>query len=224
MDHLSDALDILKRKGWYATIAPRFQNALAAEARLLHVKAGQSMGHYGDSANGLFGIVDGSVLLSFPREDGILLPMAPLGSGFWVGDLSVLSGQAGLMSMSSRTDVVAVNIPTHRTLELVRKMPELYSAFYQLTRININLALRLLAALTADTAQTKIAMRLLILSEYLPHEKAWLPVSNNELAIQLGLSLPTVQRTIKKLEAVGAIESGYSKIRIIDRKAIINDS
>lgn len=223
MRDLSEALDILKQQGWFSMIDERFQAALAAEARLIHHRKGEDIFHFGDPGAGLFGVVDGSLFLSYPREDGILLPFVPLGRGFWVGDLAVLSGRPGLVSISTQSDVIAVNIPARRVLKLVEQMPEIWQAFYELNRINIGLALRLLAALTVETAEKKIALRLLILSEYQADEHAWLPISNQELAMQLGLALPTVQRAIKRLEGRGALESGYSKIRILDRAAMIPD-
>ena len=66
----------------------------------------------------------------------------------------------------------------------------------------------LLAASAAETAEKKIGLRLLILSDYVASEDPWLPLSHREIAAQLGLSMPTVQRALKRLEGRSALETG----------------
>ena len=220
MSEINSAFRVLRGRGWFSQINWKFQEALAREARLVRARRGEQIFHFGDPGAGLFGVVSGSVLLSFPREDGILLPLVPLGCGFWVGDLAVLSGKPGIISIETHNDLTAVNISADKVLKLARDMPDIYRAFYELNRINIHLLLRLMTGLTADTADRKIAFRLLILSNYAHGADGWLDLTNHELAAQLGLSLPTVQRAVKRLERNGFLERGYSRIRISDRSAI----
>ena len=69
MTELAAAFRFLKSLGWLSTIEPRFQDALQAEARLIHAKRGAQLFDYGDAHGGLFGVVEGAFLISYPRED-----------------------------------------------------------------------------------------------------------------------------------------------------------
>lgn len=214
------AFKVLKRSGWFARIDPEFQALLERDASLVQAKRGEQLYHYGDPGAGLFGIVSGSVLLSFPRRDGELIPFVPFGEGYWLGDLAVLSGKPGLVSIEVRTDCTAVNIPTKAVLELVKQEPRVYRAFYELNRINIELALRLVAAQTAETTEKKILLRLDVFSDFAPADDGWIHITSEELAVQLGVSLRSVRRAIKAMSETGHVETGYAKIRIANPDAL----
>lgn len=210
----SAAFHVLRKKGWFAEIAPRFRSALAAEAVMFSAETGETIFHFGDSGAGLFGVATGSFRLSVPREDGSLLPVLTLGAGFWLGDQAALSGKPGLVSIEIRESVTGLHIPAERVRRLVRDMPEIYEAFYQLNRINLRLALRLMAALAAETAVEKLALRLLILSEYSDHHSGWMTLTSEDLAAQIGLSVPSIRRALKALADIGFLERRYARVRI----------
>ena len=160
-------------------------------------------------------MASGSLLLGYPRDDGVQLPVVTVGSGFWLGDLAALSRQPGLVSIEVREDVTGIHVPARQVRHLTRNYPEIFTAFYRLSRINLHLAMRLLAAQSAETATQKVALRLVILSDYAAQDGGWIPVSNDDLSVQLGLSVPTIQRAVKRLADQGFIERGYARIRVL---------
>ena len=165
LSELTEAFRFLRSHGWFSTIDPRLQDALQAEARIVRAKRGDQVFHFGAPGGGLFGVITGAFLISFPREDGVLQPLVPFGPGFWIGDLAALSGKSGIVGLEIQRDVETVNVPAQRVRALVRETPEFWADFYQLNRINVGLALRLLAAMTVETVDEKVALRLNILSD-----------------------------------------------------------
>ncbi|WP_425045088.1 Crp/Fnr family transcriptional regulator [Primorskyibacter sp. S87] len=213
------AFEVLRSRGWFSRINKKMQAALEAESRLVHARCGEQIFHVGDPGAGLFGIVEGSILLSFPREDGVLVPFSPFGTGYWLGDLAALSGKPGMVSIDVRADVTAVNVPAQRVRRLVKKNPEFYKSFYELNRQNLKVALRLLLALTGESAEQRIALRLRVMADYSVRTDGWVDITNQEMAAQTGLSVPTVQRAVSRLVKCGFLERGYSRIRILDSEA-----
>jgi len=193
---------------------------MEAEARIVTSKRGVQIYDHGAPSEGLFGVVKGSYLLSYPREDGVLQPLSPLGPGFWIGDLSTFSREDGIVAMEAQRDVTAVNVPSRAIRRIIEAQPKFITEFYRLNRINTRLALRLLAATTAETTDEKIELRLSILSEYTHPDDPWLYISHQELANQMGLSVPTVKRSIQRLRDRGFIETSYARMRVIDRTVL----
>lgn len=74
-------------------------------------------------ASSLFGIVEGTIQLSVRRGGGVLLPFVPFGAGYWLGDVAMLSGEPGLVSIESTSDVTAAHIPAQNAdLKIARRL------------------------------------------------------------------------------------------------------
>lgn len=211
----------LKAVGWFSGLTPTQQDRLMGVARVFEMGAGESLYTLDDPDVRLFGIAEGSIVVNFPREDGVVLPMASLGQGTWMGELAVMSGHPGLLSVDARTDIVGVSLAAPRVRHLLEVDPAFHAAFYELNRINQALSLRLMAGLTAETAERRVAIRLKILSDYLPPGHEWVELTHSDLAGQVGLSLPSVQRALKSLSQTGCIELGYARIRVLDKTALV---
>jgi CRP/FNR family transcriptional regulator, cyclic AMP receptor protein len=106
----------------------------------------------GDAPNGVFGLVSGSLNVSFPRADGEDYTVYRAGSGFWLGDLALFS--CGIRLVSVRAGACADDAsPVHELAALLRDDPRLYADFYALTYENFKTAFRIISNLAiASTA------------------------------------------------------------------------
>ncbi|PCH68165.1 MAG: hypothetical protein COC12_10515, partial [Rhodobacteraceae bacterium] len=63
-------LDRLNTVGWLSKRDPAFRAAVLKHAMLRHYKEGEAIYLYGDTADGLFAVLAGSIKMTVPADDG----------------------------------------------------------------------------------------------------------------------------------------------------------
>jgi CRP-like cAMP-binding protein len=216
---LEDCGPLLSR-GWLARRSPETQAELLKIGRLRKFKPGGYVYRAGAPGTAIFGLIDGELDLILPAEgrpDNVVHRAEP---GFWIGDLAVFSGRPRLVSVRAHKSTTMIALPARPTLELVRRFPELSRDFYALSDENMALALRFLSEALAFTGVERVARRLCSLMAGRPETAAaggdWLEISQTSLAGMVGVSMPTVQRALRRLHEEGLIETGYGKLKVLD--------
>lgn len=185
-------------------------------ARLRTFKTGQYLYHAGDAPDGLYGLRSGSVEIEFP-----LLAEAPVSllrttEGFWIGDAALLSETNRIVSIVAVKECTFVYLPGTAVKKLLAEEPQHWRSFYDLSARNTFTAVTLLAESLSLTVRARVCRVLLGLSE----NRVEAQITQDSLAKMLGIARPTLQRCLTDLTALGAIESGYRKIKIT-RKDIL---
>lgn len=219
---LDAAIEMLSVRGWFAERPPGLRAALADMARLRDLSAGEALYHYGDTPNGIFGLVRGALDITIPRADGMDITVHRTDPGFWIGDLALCAGQTRLVTVIAAEPARVVHLPERALRRLLQSEPGCYPDFYALTHENMRTALRLLANLTTTPSEARVAVRLLLQEEASSAEKGELKLSQAKLAEMVALSLPTLQRVLRRLQDGGLIELGYGRIRILDRRGLLS--
>ena len=194
------------------------RSAFSAIATVRRYSQGEFLHHNGDEADGIFGLVDGTLDVTIPRADGLQLTIHRAAPGFWFGDIALFGGGGLLDCVVAGSVTQVVHIPHLPLRELVRVHPEFYEEFYALGYANMSIVLRLLANLATTPSAARVAMRLLMYDE--KNEGAELSLSQSKLAELVGLSPPTLQRILRRLQAKDVIEVGYGRIRILDQRGL----
>ena len=215
-------LDLLNTVGWLSKRGPAFQAAVLKHAMLRHYEEGEALYLYGDAAEGLFAVLEGSVKMTVPADDGQEFVAHREGVGFWIGDLAMLSDQTRLISVLATSPTRVLFIPGKRIADFLDATPEYYRDFYTLTHENTRTTLRILANLAVSRADQRLALRLLHLEETLEHPGGWIVISQQELSAMVAVSLPTLQRILQVLFTQGMVEMGYGKLRITDRGKLLS--
>ncbi len=215
MMSLESALTILSKRGWFADRPETLKAMLARIARVRRFSRGESLYLYGDVANGIFGLVDGELDINIPRADGVDLTVHRADAGFWIGDLAFFAGHTRLVSVIAAANSIVIHLSQADLRQIVENDPQLYPEFYALTYENMSVALRLLANLATSPAETRVAVRLLMYD--VSPEYAGLKISQSKLAELVGLSAPTLQRVLRRMQDDKLIKLGYGQIEILDR-------
>jgi CRP/FNR family transcriptional regulator, cyclic AMP receptor protein len=215
---LDTAIAILSRRGWFAERPAALRAALRRIGRLRRLSPGEALYLVGDEPNGIFGLVEGGVDIAIPRADGLEMTVHRADTGFWIGDLAMFSGQTRLVSIIAALPTVVVHFPQRPLRLLVEAAPELHGDFYALTYENMRLVLRLVANLASTPSEVRVAMRLLMHDE--TSERSGINISQGKLAELVGLSAPTLQRALRRLQNDNLIRVGYSRIDILDRRGL----
>ncbi len=217
---LASALRILSEQGWFAQRSEATRARLAAIAKLRHFAKDERIYLAGDMANGVFGLVSGSLNFSYPRGDGEDYTAHRAGVGFWVGDLALFSDQPRLVSAHAAEPTVTVHLPVNDLTRLVREDPRLYADFYALTYENYALALRVISNLAIPSAEKRVADRLLQAVRTRGDAEGWISVSQPEFAKLVAVSLPTLQRVLRRFVNDGVLRTSYGRIQVLDQNAL----
>lgn len=214
-------IEAITRNGWLSGRDDRFRRALLAHAHLRAFQTEETLYHHGDPADGLYAILSGAVKLTIPADDGQQYTAHRDGIGFWIGDLAMMSDQTRLISVVATQPTRTLFVSSMRIAGMVAETPNFYRDFYALEHENMRTALRIIANLGVSRADQRLALRLLHLEETLAGGDKWIDLSQDDLAKLAVVSVPTIQRALRKLSRAGLVEIGYARVRIINRAALL---
>jgi CRP-like cAMP-binding protein len=218
---LAAALATLARSGWFAGRPERTRSLIGAEARLRRFRPGEALYRVGDPPNGLFGLVEGALRISVPRDDGEDYVIHRADPGFWIGDAAQFSDGGRLVTLTAAGPTTVVHVPVEALERLVEVEPRLYRDFYALTHDNFRTALRLFVNSLVPESEVRVALRLLHQDEMAGKPERGVALAQAEFADLVGLSLPTLQRALRRLTEAGLVEAGYGRLRILDREGLL---
>lgn len=219
-DDLHSAIRILERQGWFSQRTRKTRALLSSIARLRDFSRNEPVYLAGDRPNGVFGLVSGSLHISIPRLDSEDFIVHRAGSSFWIGDLALFAGEERLVSARAAEPAQMVQLPAAALQKLVRENPWLYADFYALTYENFRTTFAILSILSMASTAKRVATKLLLEADSRADQKGWINISQLELARFLAMSLPTLQRIIRRFEAAGLIKRSYARIQVMDHVAL----
>lgn len=217
---LAGALRVLESQGWLAQRSKEMRKRLTAKAKLRRLESDEPVYLAGEAPNGVFGLVDGSLKISFPRSDGEEYVLHRAGPGFWVGDLALFSRGPRLVSIHAAEPSTLVQLRAQELVKLVREDPRLYDDFYALTYENFRTAFQIITNLAIPSIEKRVCDRLLLEANSNRDKEGWIPISQPELAQLLAISLPTLRRVIGRFARSGLVEKGYGRIKVTDHDAL----
>jgi len=218
---LGEVWKILEQRGWLVDRTPEVRARLRGIAQVVTYRPGEPLFIVGEPPRGVYGIARGALDISIPREDGQEVVVHRAQSGFWVGDLALFSSLPRLITATAATEITAAFLSKTRLSQLLEQYPELILDFYVLSHRNVATTLQLMANLSIPSSEARIALRLLIYDQRQAKGQDWIPLSQEKMAELTALSLPTVQRTLRRLEEAGIVELGYGRLQIRDREQLL---
>jgi CRP-like cAMP-binding protein len=218
---LAAALATLARSGWFAGRSERTRALIGAEARLRRFGPGEALYRVGDAPNGLFGLVDGALRISVPRDDGEDYVIHRADPGFWIGDAAQFSDGGRIVTVTAAAPTMVAHVCVDALERLVEAEPLLYRDFYALTHQNFRTALRLFVNTLVPDSDLRVALRLLHQDEMAGQPERGVALAQAEFADLVGLSVPTLQRALRRLSDAALVDVGYGRIRILDREGLL---
>jgi CRP/FNR family cyclic AMP-dependent transcriptional regulator len=207
------ALAPLDEVGWLSAEPESFRRWVAETGVWRIFSPGQFIYLAGEASDGLYGLAEGTIELTFPlvAEEPVGLHLAQ--KGFWIGDNASLGDHPRLVSMAALSECRMLHIPHRAIMALLKEEPHHWQSFYHLTSINMTTALNLLAEALSLSVRARVCRRLLDLSAADPSIHA----SQEQLAKSLGIARSALSVVLRGLVDEGAIRPGYREIRILDQ-------
>ncbi len=203
----------LDRVGWLANQPEDFRRWVAAVAEWRNFNIGQPIYLAGDQSDGIYGLAYGAHELTFPLIGDEPTSVYRAEVGFWIGDSAELSDEPRMISLFAASDCRMLHIPSKAIGSRLASRPADWQYYYRLSHINVKTAVTLLAESLALSVRARVCRRLLKPTE----SDAEARITHEQLAKFLGLTRTTVSEELRRLSAKGAIDTGYGRIRVLDR-------
>ena len=207
----------LDRTGWLASQTDDFRRWVASAGGWRTYAPGQFIYQAGDASDGLYGLAEGGLEISFPliAQEPVVVYRAEV--GYWIGDNAELAELPRMVSLMAATECRILQLPSREIRAVLAARPEHWRAFYRLSATNVNLLAVLLAEALALTVRARVCRRLLQLSK----ESGDVEITQDDLARLLGVARATLRRTLADLADLGGIELHYRKVNVRNRAVLV---
>lgn len=235
----SDMNKTLTSRGWLAEIDPALTAALLKAGQPLSLRKGEGLYGPEDNPGGMFGVVDGGMLMSTLGRDDLPIPGHIARRCHWFGYDSVLDKQRRSKIMTANEPTILLHIPLAELETLRAEFPSATRAFGKLATLGEALYLPTVADLLIRDTDPRLAGVLLRVSgteppPYLPGERPseeelgrWfdargVPLTRSLLAELANASSHTVARFVDRASQAGLIEWRYGRVHIVNVVSLAN--
>lgn len=202
---------------WFGALRLADRQALLGAAELLRLCPGEMLFRQGDAPGGFYGLLSGTLKISSLREDGREAIFVVLEAGNWMGEISLMDHQPRTHDATALGPVEVLVVPQPVFTALMDEAP-----FARAVAAMLASRVRSLYGLVEDAAlrstRARVARRLLLLARgdvtMAADDRPVVPVSQEALAMMLGITRQTLSKELKALAALGAVELRYRRIVI----------
>lgn len=216
---------VLLANPWFAGLPVAVRGALVAGSEVVRLRSGEMLFRQGDPAAGapdgptagFYGLLSGLLKTSSLREDGREAILVVLEPGNWFGEVSMLDALPRTHDTTAMVDCEVLVLPKAAFRSLMQRAP-FAQAVAQLLAARVRGLYGLMEDATLRSLRARVARRLLMLargdatqaSDY----RASVDISQEALAMMIGVSRQTLSKELKALSEAGAVTLGYGAIGI----------
>ena len=202
--------------GWLSEQPPSFQDWAKRHACWRTYAAGQFVYHAGDPTDGIYGLAEGGLEISFPllAEEQVTLYRAEI--GFWIGDNAELAETPRVVTVRAVCPSRLLHLPSAAIHTLLAEHPHHWREFYRLNSRNTSTAVVLLSEALALTFRARVCRRLLMLAD----DSDDVSITQEDLGRVIGAARTTLRRCLTDLEQRGAVELRYRRVVIVNRAVL----
>ena len=219
----------LSANPWFAALPLAERKRMLSGAERQRLQPGEMLFRQGDAAGGFYALVSGTLKMSSLSEDGKEAILVVLESGNWFGEISLIDGQPRTHDATALGAAEVLLLPRAAFDALMRRRP-FAQAIAAMLAARIRLLYGIVEDVTLRSTRARVARRLLLLARgdatMSPLPRARVPVSQESLAMMLGLTRQTLSKELKWLAAEGLIALGYGYIDVLSaaRLAALRDA
>ncbi len=232
-----EAYRILMTRGWLAEIDPALAAAVLDAGRLVALRRGEALYHPHDDPGGMYGVVEGGILMSTFGRDRVALPGHIARRCHWLGYGSALDRQRRSMLTAANEPSVVFYVPATEFERLRTEFPTATRAFGKLATLGEALYLATVADLLIRNTDHRLAAVLLRVTgaepppyrpgDYPTDPEAESPsqgrgvhLTQSLLAELANASPHTVARFVDRAGRAGWIDWRYGRVRVLDARQL----
>ena len=221
MTSTAELLEALSANPWFGALPLRERRAMIAACETVRLHPGEMLFRQGDKVapghGAFYGLVKGSFKISSLREDGKEAILVVLEAGNWFGEISLIDQQPRTHDATALGPAEVLALPRRAFDELMKK-PLFSQAICRMMAARMRSLYGMVEDATLRSTRARVARRLLLLARgdatQARDSRAVVPVSQEALAMMLGITRQTLSKELKALAAAGAVTLGYGRIAI----------
>jgi CRP-like cAMP-binding protein len=221
MKSTDELLPRLSANPWFASLPLRERKAMLAASELVRLRAGEMLFRQGDAVGAgrgaFYGLVEGHLKVSTLREDGKEAILVVLEAGNWFGEISLIDRLPRTHDATALGAATVLALPRETFDALMERAP-FAQAVCRLLAARTRSLYGMVEDATLRSTRARIARRLLLLARgdatQAMHSRRDVPVSQEALAMMLGITRQTLSKELKAMVAGGAVTLGYGRIGI----------
>lgn len=203
---------------WFAALPLEVRETMLRHAEPQRLRRGEMLFRQGDAPGGLYGVLRGALKISTLREDGREAILGVVEAGTWLGEISLIDQ---LPRTHDATAVGACELLVLPAAVFHQLMAEaaFARAVAALLATRLRMSYSMIEDATLRSTRARVVRRLLLLAHgdtaMASSARGAISVSQEALAMMLGISRQTLSKELKLLERVGAIRIGYRSIELL---------
>ncbi len=211
----------LSANPWFGSLPLRERRAMLSAGEMQRLRPGEMLFRQGDGVapgkGAFYGLVSGAFRISSLREDGKEAILVVLEAGNWFGEISLIDQQPRTHDATAIGAAEVLAVP-RAAFDALMKRPSFSQAVCRLLAARMRSLYGMVEDATLRSTRARVARRLLLLARgdatQQRDARAVVPVSQEALAMMLGITRQTLSKELKALSQGGAVVLGYGRIEI----------
>lgn len=224
-----DHLPTLASGRWFAALPTDFAAGLLRMAQVRVLQAGQALFLRGDAACGVYAVVRGAIDISNTAGHGeqaraaLLTRLEP---PTWFGEIALFDGSTRTHDAHAAAACTLLHVPQEALLGWLHAHPSHWHALALLLTDKLRTAFVAIEKLAWLPAPQRLARRLVLMAEGYGQwngerrSRRSLALSQEDLALMLGISRQTANRILKGLQERGLLQVHRGEIEICDLQGL----
>ena len=216
-----ELLPALSANPWFGALPLAERKAVLAACEVHRLRPGEMLFRQGDRVppgqGAFYGLVSGRIKASSLREDGKEAILVVLEAGNWFGEISLIDQQPRTHDATALGEVEVLALP-RRAFDALMKRPAFALAVCRMLAARVRSLYGMVEDATLRSTRARVARRQLLLARgdapQAPAARPVVPVSQESLAMMLGITRQTLSKELKALVSEGAVVLGYGRIEI----------
>lgn len=206
---------------WFAALPLADRRAVLTACERQRLAPGEMLFRQGDAVppgqGAFYGVVSGGIKASSLREDGKEAILVVLEAGNWFGELSLIDRQPRTHDATAVGECDLLALP-RGAFDRMMKRPAFALGVCRMLAGRVRSLYGMVEDATLRSTRARVARRLLLLARgdatQAREPRPVVPVSQEALAMMLGVSRQTLSKELQVLAQEGAITLGYGRIEI----------
>ncbi|WP_255429146.1 Crp/Fnr family transcriptional regulator [Ramlibacter albus] len=216
---------------WFGALPAADRKAVLAACERQRLRPGEMLFRQGDAVpagtGAFYGLVEGRIKASSLREDGKEAILVVLEPGNWFGEISLIDGEPRTHDATALGDAEVMALP-RAAFDALMKRPAFSHAVCRMLAARVRSLYGMVEDATLRSTRARVARRLLLLARgdatFARYARPVVPVSQESLAMMLGITRQTLSKELKGFAQEGAVRLGYGQIEITDVPALESSS
>jgi CRP-like cAMP-binding protein len=229
MNDAQHYLPVLNSGRWYAQLPPEFAQALLQMSKVRSLQTGEALFLRDSPPCGLYALVSGAIRISGQSgkendaREALLVVLTP---PQWFGEISVFDGSARTHHAHAAEPSVLLQVPHAELLAWLNEHPQHWRDLAVLMAEKLRMAFVNMEEQTVLSAPLRLARRLVGMAEGYGVQtgrggtRRVLAVTQQELALMIGVSRQTTNQILKGMEARGILRVQRGGMEILDLAAL----